>query len=863
MAELVTIAHSDSVLDGGGTSSTLQPPQVDNASDDAILIKVTQSLNSSSAVAAINVTTPTGYTLLVDVRDSELRSWVFYKRSTGNESIPNVSSDTASNWTCTTAIVTDVDWLNGGVAQQVNNTSNGDHQSPDLTTQATGSASAIVCFYSVERRANLGFRYPQTRPQTRYEGAVTTGTGEGVDNTSAAGYDYIADRSTLWEGPFWEANGGGDSVAINVEVVTQNNVIPLQQASLVIQSAPASTFQTTMDWCREIIDSGKDLDGGTPTTWTFDASSDVDPSTDEITITGHGMDESMVLYFSDGGNTAPGGMSDDTFYFAFPQDANTIKLCTVNEDSDDVTDYYYSVTTQRPIVDITSAGSGVVTFTEARMMNNGANVLDITRPANGDPSNPGPAPGDYIGDAGYNQNFVATAQRFNSAADLSSETLTFEIQINSQGRLDRVLATLIDDDGDWINWKIYQNGISARSTGQTRYQIQPGESDVQALAHASAGTFDATAVRYLVINGRGSNSSTARFNAINSQISQVQLGGPFTVINGQESTLAELVDLAATYTDTITQPSDLQVTSLIPIAFGDGVSDVSFVDSEKSIAFPPLADGVNTFINYLASLGVTVNATRDSTFNLTNSQIGASVPYPFEITAAGGSDIDVTGNSYVFATANLDPNVIYNRQLFVGGQGIQDNFSAIRNSTFIVNDQIGAGKGMLAPSGQPDIESCTFELASGATAAHAFRLTTPGTYTFTDLAFNGFGADGTNTAAVLNDSTGAIVINVFGGDTPTVKNGAGASTTVNNLTVLTLTGLQPNTEIRVFTAGTTTEIAGVENSGSSFTANISESSVDIVIHALGYVYQRLTSVDTSADLTLPVQQIADRNYENP
>ena len=39
MAELVTIAHSDSVLDGGGTSSTLQPPQVDNASDDAILIK--------------------------------------------------------------------------------------------------------------------------------------------------------------------------------------------------------------------------------------------------------------------------------------------------------------------------------------------------------------------------------------------------------------------------------------------------------------------------------------------------------------------------------------------------------------------------------------------------------------------------------------------------------------------------------------------------------------------------------------------------------------------------------------------------------------------------------------------------------
>ena len=158
MADLVTIAHSDSILDGGGTSSTLQPPQVDNALDDAILIKVTQSLNSGSAVAAINVTAPAGYTLLRDIRDSELRSWVFYKRSTGSESIPAVSSDTVSRWTCTTAVVIDVDWLGGGVAQQVSNTSNGDHQSPDLTTQATGSASAIVCFYSVERRTTLGFR---------------------------------------------------------------------------------------------------------------------------------------------------------------------------------------------------------------------------------------------------------------------------------------------------------------------------------------------------------------------------------------------------------------------------------------------------------------------------------------------------------------------------------------------------------------------------------------------------------------------------------------------------------------------------------------------------------------------------------
>ena len=86
---------------------------------------------------------------------------------------------------------------------------------------------------------------------------------------------------------------------------------------------------------------------------------------------------------------------------------------------------------------------------------------------------------------------------------------------------------------------------------------------------------------------------------------------------------------------------------------------------------------------------------------------------------------------------------------------------------------------------------------------------------------------------------------MFGGLAPTVKNGVGATTTVNVLTTLTLTGLQTNSEVRVFDAGTTTELAGVENSGTSFSANIAASSVDIVIHSLGYEYQKIEGADTS------------------
>ena len=862
MADLVTIAQSDSTNDGTGASTIMEPPQVNNASNDAILIKVTQSLNNSSSVAAINVTTPDGYTLLTDLRDAELRSWVFYKQSTGSETIPTVTSDTSARWSCATAVVTDVDWAGGGVAQHVQNTANGDMQSLDLTTQASGSASAIVCFYSVERRTPSGFKYPQTRPQTFFSGAAVTGGSEGIDNASAVGYDYIKARSALWEGPFWDASGPGDSLAINVEVVTQNNVIPLQVADYIVQSAPANTMQTTMSWCREICDSGKHIDGSTLQTWTF-GPSDIDTATNQITLTAHGMDESMVLRLSDGGGTAPGGLADDTFYYVEPVSANAIQLRTVNEDTDATSDYYANNTTKRPLVGISSTGTGTFTFTEARMINAGSGSLDIFRPNVGDASNVGSFPKSYVGDAGYNQNDCGTSQRFNSVLDLTDETLTFELQVNSAGRLSRVSMTLIDEDGDWMSWQIWKADVSERATGRQIYQFQADKASVQALAAQSFGTFDATRVRYLVVSLRGNNVSSNRFTAVNSTQGSVNLGGPFTVINGQNATLADVAFLASNYTTTITQPSDLQITSLIPIGLGDGSSDISFIDSEKSLAFPPLADGVTKFRTYLDSIGVTINATANSTVKLTNTQIGASAPYDLEIISDAAATVDVTGNTYVFGNASLDADINYERQLFVGGEGVKDNNAQIRSSTFIVNSQLGANNAIVDWDSNTDIESTTFELATGTTTGHAIKIIQTGTYTFNGLNFLGFGLDGTNTAAIFNDSGGAVTIISFGGTVPTVKNGTNATTNAQKFVNLTLTGLKANSEIRIYEAGTTTEIDGVENSGTTFATTTSASSVDIVVHALGYEYQRLNAVDTTENLTLPISQRVDRNYSNP
>lgn len=125
---------------------------------------------------------------------------------------------------------------------------------------------------------------------------------------------------------------------------------------------------------------------------------------------------------------------------------------------------------------------------------------------------------------------------------------------------------------------------------------------------------------------------------------------------------------------------------------------------------------------------------------------------------------------------------------------------------------------------------------------------------------------GPNTLTLINSNSNAVEVSTpaekdLDGGT-TVLTGGGTINIVNPST-LTLTGLQLNSEIRVYQAGTTTELAGVENSGTTFNATVSVSSVDIVIHSLGYEYQKIEGADTTTNLTLPIQQRVDRNYRNP
>lgn len=149
---------------------------------------------------------------------------------------------------------------------------------------------------------------------------------------------------------------------------------------------------------------------------------------------------------------------------------------------------------------------------------------------------------------------------------------------------------------------------------------------------------------------------------------------------------------------------------------------------------------------------------------------------------------------------------------------------------------------------------------------HAIVITTPGTYTLSGITFTGYGASGTTNAAIYNLSGGTVTLNISGGGSiPTVRNGPSATTNIVASANVTLTGLIADSEVRAYVGtnpATATELAGVESSGTSFNFAQSSGGQQGYIHIIHVNYQPvlLPITYSSSDVSIPIQQIIDRQY---
>jgi len=146
----------------------------------------------------------------------------------------------------------------------------------------------------------------------------------------------------------------------------------------------------------------------------------------------------------------------------------------------------------------------------------------------------------------------------------------------------------------------------------------------------------------------------------------------------------------------------------------------------------------------------------------------------------------------------------------------------------------------------------------------AIRITSDAEeYSFVGLKFSG------NTYDIENTSGGDVVINLDDISNPTTSiSPSGGSVTFVASATLSLTGLQVDTEVRVYNHGTSTELAGEEDiddgvfdwayNPSTYTA------VDIHIVSVDYIDIWLDNISIGAGgLTIPIQQQYDRQYFNP
>jgi len=134
-----------------------------------------------------------------------------------------------------------------------------------------------------------------------------------------------------------------------------------------------------------------------------------------------------------------------------------------------------------------------------------------------------------------------------------------------------------------------------------------------------------------------------------------------------------------------------------------------------------------------------------------------------------------------------------------------------------------------------------------------------------DHTFDGHTFSG-NTYDINNTSGASIIVYATNGADPSTY--TGSTVDIQNSVTVTITGLVSGTEVRIMRAGTQTEEAGVESSGTSFDYTFNSppdgfTKVDIAIVSTGYKNIWISDYTLPTVSTiLPIQQQEDVNYDD-
>jgi hypothetical protein len=451
--------------------------------------------------------------------------------------------------------------------------------------------------------------------------------------------------------------------------------------------------------------------------------------------------------------------------------------------------------------------------------------------------------------------------------NITSKNLLCHVQASTPTQLQR-LPNIASDKGIWFgvrsgsgtDFKIWQV-LGTDSPDAVNRPVPIIINEQAGNVKASAGTLDPSnilAVGFWV-GGKAVGTTVWQFMSLWLMDSTVVCGGiaAFPVnISGIVKAIADSHERKSA----LLQGSN-QMLLLQDLQLGDGGTHPIYLDlNATAIEFPSLYNKSNKQVKYNSvenKIGITYYAGASDTIKHRNSVISSPSRYKWGLhpSSSTSATYDFSGLSVIGAGTITLARAITIRELTINDYSTLDvsnatlvdctilnvpaandsltvNASTKFDGCFLNVSTVTAGNRWVSLANPSIFEYCEFTGGGG----HAIRITTPGTYTLKGNQFTGFGANGSTGAAIFNDSGGAVTLNITdGGNTPTVRNGTGASTTVVNSVTVRVKVLDVNTgapieNARVFLATTPggvgifnnlTNASGiVENTAYNYTADV-------------------------------------------
>lgn len=247
-----------------------------------------------------------------------------------------------------------------------------------------------------------------------------------------------------------------------------------------------------------------------------------------------------------------------------------------------------------------------------------------------------------------------------------------------------------------------------------------------------------------------------------------------------------------------------------PLTFGVATQTTYIEDVLKTLAFTNFttagdAPSIAADYYHIVLADGTTGVTYVKWTDITLKGVSRAVPFTFDCLLASGDSFVSLRTTFIFGDvitlcgfgSSKQDRFIECAEIILNGAFMEEpnftNCDAVDltggNDYIYLGSTVGHNTAINVPFITTDdltkIEEHSFNNTGG--VGHAIEITTTGTYNMYAVMYSGYGLDASSSAMIYNNSGGLVTINISNrGTVPTIRNGVGASTVVNNLVPVTV-----------------------------------------------------------------------------